>query len=122
MLAWRPPPELEGVVEEALDRLRNGRGNLADSITHLQELSLEGESQRQIVQLGGIEDVLLAMRAHPNAADIQINGCWALGNIGLRNEEAQSLIMQCGGIEQIYQAMTTFASNPRVQDKGCWAL
>lgn len=74
-----------------------------------------------IAAVGGIEAVVAALTAHPEAEGVQQQGCRALGKMA-RNHSANHAIAAAGGIEAIVVALTTHPRAEGVQDKGCNAL
>jgi hypothetical protein len=89
------------------------------------------KTKRKVVAEGGIEAVVAAMNAHTRVADVQENGCAALGNIAMLSEENMEKVAEKGGIEAVVAAMEEHLNNAEahlikinavVQESGCRAL
>ena len=65
--------------------------------------------------------VLAAMTAHAGNAVVQAQGCGALRNLSV-NDDNKMAIAGAGGIEVVVAAMTAHAGNAGVQKFGCGAL
>ena len=79
------------------------------------------DNKKKVADAGGIEAVVAAMNAHTRVADVQKNGCAALGNIAML-AETKRMVAAAGGIEAVVAAMEAHLNNADVQENGCGAL
>ena len=79
-------------------------------------------NQTRIVDAGGAEAVVTAMRQHADVADVQEEACVALGSMLTNNARNQTRIGDAGGIEALVAAMQRHADTIRVQKWACIAL
>ena len=71
--------------------------------------------------MGGIEDVLQAMRTHPSDLEVQSLACGALWNLAL-NVDNKVKIGALGGNDDVLKAMRRHAADPEVQRRSGGAL
>lgn len=71
---------------------------------------------------GGVEAVVAELGAHPADAQVQINGCTALGSLAASSNDYRTRIAGAGGVEAVVAAMRAHRDNGAVQDSGCTAL
>ena len=86
-----------------------------------------GQARRQKAAAAkAIEVVVAAMRAHPQVADVQVDGCRALGFMCYGTDAAAHRRRQraaaAGAIEVVVTAMQDFSQEKYVQYYGCGAL
>jgi len=74
--------------------------------------------QVAIAAKGGIEAVVAAMGAHESIEEVQEQGCGALRNLSL-NEDNEMAIAAKGGIGAVVRAMRAHRSSVGVQEQGC---
>jgi len=77
---------------------------------------------KTIVHRGGIEAVVEAMAAHPNHADLQDSGCFALSRSFDSLNSSRGTVWRAGGIQAIVSAMTNHPHVKSIQCDGCAAL
>ena len=77
---------------------------------------------KTIVHRGGIEAVVEAMAAHPNHADLQDSGCFALSRSLDSLNSSRGTVWRAGGIQAIVAAMTNHPHEKSIQCDGCAAL
>ena len=75
-----------------------------------------------IGSVGAIGEIVAAMRAHPNNASIQEQGCLALNNMIRNNEDNKVKAGSAGAIEAVVAGMRAHVSSAGVQLQGCRAL
>ena len=59
------------------------------------------------------------MTQHRDSTEVQVNGCWALGNVASNNDANRRTIAEKGGIEAVFRAMTQHSHHEDVQQWGC---
>ena len=74
-----------------------------------------------IVDAGGIDMILSAMKTHSNNRNVQEYGCAALWNFAV-NDENKVTNVEVGGITTILSAMKTHSYNRNVKEYDCEAL
>ena len=68
-----------------------------------------------------IENIMEAMRLHPNVSAVQEKGCGALWNLSV-NADNKVSIAKAGGVRSIMEAMRLHPNVSAVQKNGCGAL
>jgi hypothetical protein len=66
--------------------------------------------------------VLVAMKGNEDMAEVQSNGCWAIGQLCDGHAENRSATAKRGGIECVCAAMKLFPDHEGVQRNGCRAI
>mmetsp|Transcript_40582 Transcript_40582/g.61546 ORF Transcript_40582/g.61546 Transcript_40582/m.61546 type:complete len:705 (-) Transcript_40582:121-2235(-) len=79
-------------------------------------------NRRPIVKNGGFEIIMSAMNRHPTVANVQIQGCRALGNLCYDSEKNSVLLREVGGVSVILHAIHTCQIIEDVFSKACYAL
>ena len=77
------------------------------------------EDKIKVLELGGIEAVLVGMDAHKDAEKVQGAGCMALGNL---SNVDKVKVAELGGIEAVLAGMDSYKDCMQVQCLGCMAL
>ena len=80
------------------------------------------ERMAVVMQCGGIDAVIAAMRVHPHVASIQRGGCEALGVICNTSRVCASAVLQADGIKLALGAIRTFPNDSNVLKMGYGAL
>ena len=119
---------------EILDVVACMRGSAGDAATQLDGLIAlfgavaEGRAE-SVLAAGSIEAAVAAMTAHKGVADVQEQGCKALGFIVFQTEDkavakiaALAKIAAAGGIEATVAAMNAHIDVTGVQLQGCMTL
>jgi len=88
----------------------------------LDNLSVDRKVSVQIVTAGGIERVLVAMIAHPDANGLQENCARTLVNLSADDTATQLKISRAGGIRRVVSAMVLHPKVVDVQLYTCWSL
>ncbi|GMF33221.1 unnamed protein product [Phytophthora fragariaefolia] len=76
-------------------------------ITVFRNMAAADDLKRAILQSGGVERTLLAMRRHEADASIQQNACATLAAIALRSPENSRALVELGAARQISRSMQT---------------
>jgi len=83
-------------------------------------------SEQAAAEAGAIEEVVTAMRAHPQEEGVQKDGCSALANMCFGDDAAAAARRQraaaAGAIEEVVAAMRAHPQEEKVQEKSCSAL
>lgn len=66
--------------------------------------------------------VLVAMKGNEGMAEVQSNGCWAIGQLCDGHAENRSATAKRGGVDRICAAMKLFPDHEGVQRNGCRAI
>ena len=74
-----------------------------------------------IVEAGGIEVLLTALRTHERAPRVLAQGCGALRNLAT-SLEVRGVLVQGGGVEAAVGAMQTHAADEEVCEQACASL
>lgn len=72
-----------------------------------------------ILAQGGVEAILLAMRAQPSSAETQEHACWAIDILARSMPESRQAIIANGGAKAVLLALRTHAGNEYVAE---WSL
>jgi len=75
-----------------------------------------------IADAGGVDLIVATMKAHPNTAGIQTEGCGSLRNLTHLNSENQTRVVQAGGVELVVAAMMAHTGETKLQESACYAL
>jgi hypothetical protein len=94
-----------------------------ETLTILQTMAASDEHiQRLIVELGGIETTVKALKKHSeDYEEVAREGCGVLMNV-CRVDNVGQAIVECGGITAIVQAMQFWPNDERVQSYACKAF
>jgi hypothetical protein len=84
-------------------------------------LTRQEENRIELAKAGGIDAIIVAMRALPSFLSVQYLGCFAVANLSI-NSNNKVAISAPGGLKAIITAMRAHPSNADVQHLGCWAL
>lgn len=74
-----------------------------------------------IGQVGGNQQIVVAMSRHADHAGVQEQACGALANLGIHQQNMVE-IAQLGGIELVVNALKKHPSHEGVQENACFAL
>ncbi|EGD79779.1 hypothetical protein PTSG_10764 [Salpingoeca rosetta] len=130
-----------GSAEDAVRKLQtNGRSMHAAEIVQLMQAfpasadvqrfackvlegqAMDGEPKRvEAVASGAIDAIIKAMKMHSSNGSVQKNGCGALQNLAVNDDNAVAIASK-GGIDVVVAAMKMHNSNGSVQKNGCGAL
>merc|ERR1719440_995115 len=80
------------------------------------------EHQDCVVSRGGVQLILDAMVAHPQAINVQWACCWALFCLSVHNTETQAEVAAYGAVKVTLKTMQVHWAEPRIQEAGCWVL
>jgi len=114
----------ESLVADKIDRLcaASDDKSAAAALVKLVELARKGDKyEAAVVEGGGIECIIDAMRKYSSNVVVQQNGCAALRGLAT-SADNQVLIAALGGIPCILEAMRSYPNNAVIQENGCAAL
>ena len=80
------------------------------------------KNREDIAMAGGVNDIVVAMRAHASNAGIQLKGCWAIWCLYYRSGMADTPRAKPGEIECVVAAMGGHPRSADIQAHGCGAL
>ncbi|XP_022085399.1 serine/threonine kinase-like domain-containing protein STKLD1 [Acanthaster planci] len=87
----------------------------------LKSLAMNEQAAGTIGTLGGIQDILAAMRGFPNDADVCAHACSALSCLTI-NENNLTIIREESGVKDLMNAMGTHMEAASVIDSACTAM
>ena len=87
----------------------------------LRNLAFDADNAATVMQLGGAQVVLDAMRRHSGAPPVQQNGCGCVQNLASTSQH-RAVLLSHGAVDAILAAMRRFPSEPLVQENSCGAL
>jgi len=116
------PQEVEAVVQR-MCAAREDQAAQEACLRRLEDLALEPDLKQRILECGGVDATLEAMRQHASSAAVQEHACAVLGNQAARGEGRCSLpLLETGAVPKVVRSMTAHAPSAAVQETGCWAL
>lgn len=124
LFSMKSNPDKPAVLAEACRFL----GNLMDDDdeSHLSDPNLHtGECvslTKTIVHRGGVEMVVDAMNAHPQHADLQDSGCFALSRLLDNLNSTRGTVARAGGFKAVVVAMRNHPTEKSIQIDGCTVL
>lgn len=75
-----------------------------------------------VVELGGIEAILVAMRLHEQNDALLESACRALRNVMGTSSEHRNRIVRAGGIQTVISVMRKHRKTANVLEAACWLL
>jgi len=93
------------------------------SCTALATIAGRGADERDdVAQVGGIDQILNALRNHPGAARVQGSACEALATVSIRSATSREAIARAGGVELVLSALQDHFWDARVLAQASAAL
>lgn len=88
----------------------------------LRAFTVVDEMRKAVMCSGGVQQVMTAMKQHPESARVQDRGATVLANVSFGCPHRKRKIGQAGGLKQIVSAMTSHPNDQDIQLRGALAI